>query len=211
MRRRTVVFLVALGAFGVGFVLFAREAARFETLAAARADGVVVLTGGGDRIDIGAQLVAQERGQRLLISGVNERVTREDMLARYPQLRAIADCCVDLGYRAVNTVGNALEARDWAARRGYKSLIIVTAASHMPRAVAEFSHAMPDVAMRPLAIGGERLDLAPWWRDPALLRILGYEYAKYLVAHLRIALEPAPGRFWPGSLREADPPATARR
>lgn len=211
MRRGLFILLLLPVAFLAGFLMFALEAERFESLAASRADGVVVLTGGGERIDIGAQLVTQQRGRRLLISGVNEKVTREDMLGRYPQLRAIEVCCLDLGYRARNTVGNALEASEWAARHGYRSLILVTAASHMPRAVAEFSHAMPDVAMRPLAIGGERLDLAPWWRDPALLRILGYEYAKYLVAHLRIALEPAPGRFWPGSLREADPPATARR
>ena len=137
MRRGLFILLLLPVAFLAGFLMFALEAERFESLAASRADGVVVLTGGGERIDIGAQLVTQQRGRRLLISGVNEKVTREDMLGRYPQLRAIEVCCLDLGYRARNTVGNALEASEWAARHGYRSLILVTAASHMPRAVAD--------------------------------------------------------------------------
>jgi uncharacterized SAM-binding protein YcdF (DUF218 family) len=193
-----------------GFVVFVRRAADFEAAAPGGADGVVVLTGGADRIDAGAQLVAQKRGARLLISGVNEKVTREDMLALYPQLRPLNGCCLDLGYRALSTVGNALETREWAERHGFRSLILVTAASHLPRALAEFAHAMPHVGMAPLAAGGERLDMVRWWTDPTLLRILGVEYAKYMLAAARIAVEPAPGRWWFAGLREPDAAASRR-
>lgn len=202
MKKRLIFSLAALGALAGGFVAFSDQAARFEASAARNADGVVVLTGGVDRIAAGAQLVSQQRHQRLLISGVNDLVTREDMLSRIPQLRAINECCLDLGYRARNTIGNALEARDWAERHKFKSLIVVTAASHLPRAMAEFAHAMPQVTILARAAGGERLDMTDWWRDPALLRVLAIEYVKYLFAAGRIRLEPEPGAWFPGSLRE---------
>ncbi len=211
MRLRGVLALTLAAMFAGGFLAFADRAARYEKAALDAADGVVVLTGGVERIAAGAQLVAEKRGRRLLISGVNEKATRDDMLTRNPQLRTLDPCCLDLGYRAQNTIGNALEARDWAQRNNYRSLALVTAASHMPRALAEFGHAMPGLRMIPHAAGGDRLDKAPWWRDLTLLRILGYEYLKYVAALSRMALEPEPGRWFPGALRETDGHAHAAR
>lgn len=204
MKKRLIFTIGALGALAGGFVAFAQQATRFEASAARSADGVVVLTGGSERIVVGAQLAALPPRHRLLISGVNDKVTREDMLARVPQLRAIDSCCLDLGYRARNTIGNALEARDWAARHQIRTMILVTAPSHMPRAMAEFSNAMPQARILAHAAGGERLDKTSWWADATLLRVLAIEYVKYLFAAGRMKLEPEPGAWFPGSLRETD-------
>lgn len=204
MKKRLIFTIGVLGALAGGFVAFAEQAARFETSAARIADGVVVLTGGADRITAGAQLAALQPRRRLLISGVNDKVTREDMLTRNPQLRALDSCCLDLGYRARNTIGNALEARDWAMRNQIRTMILVTAASHMPRAMAEFANAAPNIRILAHAAGGERLDMTSWWSDAGLLRILAIEYVKFLFAAGRIRLEPEPGAWFPGSLRESD-------
>lgn len=209
MRKRLLFTVGALGALAGGFVAFAEQASRYEASAARSADGVVVVTGGADRIAVGAQLVDRARTKRLLISGVNDKATREDMLLSNPGLRALEPCCLDLGYRARNTIGNALEARDWSARLGFRSLILVTAASHMPRAMAEFSNAMPSTAILAHAAGGERLDMTPWWKDVTLFRVLVNEYVKYLIALARMRLEPEPGAWFPGSMRETDDGAGA--
>lgn len=204
MRKRLLFASGALAALAGGFIAFAGQVARYEASGARDGDGVVVLTGGGERIAAGARLVDRHQAKRLLVSGVNDKVTREDMLKSNPTLRPLDQCCLDLGYRARNTIGNALEARDWAARLNLTSIILVTGAAHMPRAMAEFANAMPALRILPHAAGGERREASIWWRDLALFRTLASEYVKYLIALVRMRLEPAPGAWLPGSLRETD-------
>ena len=83
-----------------------------------RADGIVVLTGGAARIDGALQLLAEGRGKRLLISGVNPAVTPPGtrLDASTTASAGILDCCVDLDQRGAGHVGNAAETRDWADR-----------------------------------------------------------------------------------------------
>ena len=78
---RTLVAIAALSvaALAFGFVLFAISVIRDRPDTVQTADGIVVLTGGETRIQAGAQLLAEGRGKRLLISGVNRRVSREDV------------------------------------------------------------------------------------------------------------------------------------
>lgn len=209
MRKRLLFVAGALGALAGGFVAFAEQVARLEASAARDADGVVVVTGGADRIAVGAQLIDRARTKRLLISGVNDKATREEMLISNPSLRPLESCCLDLGYRARNTIGNALEARDWAARLDFKSLILVTSASHMPRALAEFANAMPSTTILAHAAGGDKADTPPWWTDATVFRVLVNEYVKYLIALGRMKLEPEPGAWFPGSMRKTDDDAGA--
>ena len=65
------------------------------------------------------------------------------------RLRPLLNCCVDLDYSALNTLGNAVQARRWAIEHGFHSLIVVTSAYHMPRALAELAHQLPDAALIP--------------------------------------------------------------
>ena len=109
---RAIVVLLALGAGALvfGFVLFAANVTRDEVSGWDKADGIVVLTGGDNRLEAGAKLLSEHRAKRMLISGVNRKVRREEM-QRLLGLDAQAfNCCVDLGYEALDTVGNADEA-----------------------------------------------------------------------------------------------------
>lgn len=175
----------------VGFGFFVRDVLRPVPLAGARADAIVVLTGGSQRIADAIDLLAEGRGRRLLISGVNVRVTRDEMIRTSPEHRAWFECCIDLDYRARNTVGNAIETRRWLRGHDYRSVLVVTSAYHMPRSLVELSHALPGVRFLAHPVG---LDTVPagWWRDPPTLRLLAVEYVKYVVASLRTRLESDP-------------------
>jgi hypothetical protein len=61
----------------------------------------------------------------------------------------------------------------------------------MPRAVLELSHAMPDVALIPFAVIGDRWRDEPWWTSGATLRLLLSEYVKYVAAEVRVRLADA--------------------
>jgi len=101
-------------------------------------------------------------------------------------------CCVDFD-RSLNTLGNAMEIRRWAVHRGFRSLIVVTSHYHMPRAMAEIAHQLPDATLLPFPVISERMRTEPWWASAATAKLLVSEYLKYIVAQLRIRLNPAHG------------------
>jgi uncharacterized SAM-binding protein YcdF (DUF218 family) len=159
-----------------------------EAAPSRNADGIVVLTGGALRISDALELLASGHGQRLLISGVN-RMTRPNEIARLvPEHQRWFSCCVDLDHSSTNTIGNAIETRRWVEERQFKSLIVVTANYHMPRAMAELGHELPGVALVPYAVVSDRVRIENWWDNPATARLLILEYLKYIVARSRMVL-----------------------
>lgn len=171
-----------------GFLLFLASLERSEPKALPRGDAIVALTGGAERIHDAVGWLAQGHGERLLISGVDTQVKLKTLTQQAPPLRDWLACCVDLGHQALNTVGNAEETRRWAVRRGYRSLLVVTSNYHMPRAMLELKRHMPDVRLIAAPVVTQRLQELRLWRDPALLRTLGQEYAKFLVAYARASV-----------------------
>jgi hypothetical protein len=110
-----------------------------------------------------------------------------DISRTLPDSHKLLNCCVDLDRSAINTRSNAAETRRWARERGFTSLIVVTSNYHMPRAIVELSHAMPDVTLIPFAVVGDKWRDEPWWTSGATLRLLLSEYAKYVAAEVRVA------------------------
>jgi uncharacterized SAM-binding protein YcdF (DUF218 family) len=161
---------------------------RAEEAPARNADGIVALTGGPFRINDALDLLAAGRGKRLLISGVNP-LTRPGEISRLvPEHQRWFACCVDIEHSATNTIGNAIETRRWAKVRGFNSLIVVTANFHMPRALAELQHELPEVALVPYPVVSDKVRVDAWWENPETARLLFLEYLKYIVAKVRIWL-----------------------
>lgn len=179
-------------ALGLGYAEFASGIEPREPVAVPRTDAIVVVTGGSQRVGDAIGLLGAERGSRLLISGVNEKTSREELAKLNPSARELLACCVDLDYRARNTIGNAIETRRWVRQHEFHSLLVVTSNYHMPRVLAEFAHAMPGVRLVPHPVVTDQIDTSGWWRSWNTVRLLGPEYGKYLVARLRSAFEGDP-------------------
>jgi uncharacterized SAM-binding protein YcdF (DUF218 family) len=186
------VFVVLGGGlflFAAGYVWFALSLARAEPRHMDKAEGIVAFTGGSDRVLEAAELLARGQARRMLITGVN-RATRSSVLAKLlPVSRDLFNCCVDLGYQALDTIGNARETREWAQVHNIsRSLIVVTSNYHMPRALVELSAELPDVALYPFPVISEHVDVSAWATDLGVIRLIGSEYLKYLGALTRIAV-----------------------
>ncbi len=179
-----IVVASGLSAFAGGFLVFADHVASAHAPERPRADGIVAVTGGAQRIEDAAALLGRGVAARLLISGVHEATTAGALALRSPQLARLLRCCVDIGRQAQDTRGNAREAREWVRRRGYDSLIVVTSAYHMPRTLTEIRRVMPEVRLVPYPVNPDGRDYARWLRDPEVFRLLGLEYGKYVVARL---------------------------
>jgi uncharacterized SAM-binding protein YcdF (DUF218 family) len=176
-------------AFVVGFGFFLRLLPNEEVALQRNADGIVVLTGGTARVTDALELLAAHRGKRLLITGVNPGTTTNDIAHQVTDYSRILACCVDLDYSAMNTLGNAVQTRRWAIDRGFHSLIIVTSAYHMPRAMAEIAHQLPDVTLIAFPVVADRLRVEPWWANGTSTRLVLSEYFKYLFAQLRMRFD----------------------
>jgi uncharacterized SAM-binding protein YcdF (DUF218 family) len=201
-RRRALRWLARIVTFGVvagaaaicaGFAWFVYHVPDEEIAVHGRFDGIVVLTGGASRISDAIDLLAAGRGKRLLISGVHRTTTTAEIARINPRYQRLVTCCVDLDHSAVNTVGNAVETRRWARERGFTSLVVVTSAYHMPRTMAELERQMPDARLIPFPVVTERLRNEPWWSSAPTARLMLSEYAKFVVAKLRMHVEPVPG------------------
>lgn len=174
----------------VGFIWFVWQVPDQEVQIDEKADGIVVLTGAATRIPDAIELLTTQHGNRLLITGVH-RTTSAAEIARLTSLNPkIFSCCVDLDRSALNTFGNALETRRWAKERGFDSLIVVTSNWHMPRAMAEMSHQLPDTRLIAYPVISEKVKTESWWTDPEIMRVLISEYLKYVFAVVRMRLDP---------------------
>jgi uncharacterized SAM-binding protein YcdF (DUF218 family) len=185
-----LVAILAVGFFvaAVGFVGYLSLLRGAEIKPERQADGIVVLTGGSSRVSDAMDLLAAGYGKRLLISGVHPTNDANDISRSLPESKPLINCCVDLDHSAINTRSNAAQTRRWAHERGFRSLIVVTSNYHMPRAIVELSHAMPDIDLIPYAVVGEKWRDEPWWTSGPTVRLLLSEYAKYVAAELRVRL-----------------------
>lgn len=178
---------VLLFFFVFGFALFATNVMRDHPLPDGSADGIVVLTGGDYRILEGGRLLNEKRASRLLISGVNAKTSRDDLLKLTNLDPSLFDCCVDVGYAAQDTVGNAEEARVWANSRKLSRLFVVTSSYHMPRSLAELAIALPEAELIPDPVVPKRFREGAWWLRPVTFRIILSEYVKFLPVAVRLA------------------------
>lgn len=187
MTSRIVAFLLLIAALWAGGLLRFVETLPDRPEAPDRkTDAIVVLTGGADRVAEGVRLLAEGRAPVLFVSGVGEGVT----VARLLELAgdsadsALA-CCIQLGRAAQDTVGNADEVAVWAANRKARSLRIVTAAYHLPRALHLLRRTAPEIEMLAQPVVPETLKLEQWWRWPGTREILLRAYHKFLLAMAR--------------------------
>jgi len=187
MRALKISLAALTAAFALGFVAFALVVMRTPDPTRSRADGIVVLTGGDIRILEGARLLREGRADRLLISGVNRHTGRQDLLKISGLAEQQFNCCVDLGYTALDTIGNAYETRSWAEAMRFDSLIVVTSSYHMPRSIAELARELPNTTLIAHPVQPPGFADGAWWLRPRTTRMLVSEYLKFLPAAARYA------------------------
>jgi uncharacterized SAM-binding protein YcdF (DUF218 family) len=151
----------------------------------------VVFTGAFERVDAGLQLLDAGIVPRLYISGVNANagILPTDFVSQFAMrnpniadLRRLVECCVEWGERADNTFQNARDTECWLDRRRLTGpLLLITSRSHMARAMAALSGALPSRVLIPYPVDDSRP-----FPDP--LRGRAFEYVKYLGAIVAVRL-----------------------
>lgn len=141
-------------------------------------DAVIVPTGGAGRIGHGLEILDAGQAPLLLVTGVDTDVRPAEFAAEFNVSMERMQCCVVLGFDALDTRGNAVETADWVAENKIKSLRLVTSDWHMRRASGELRQKLPtNVLIVEDAVATE----------PSLF-ILFLEYNKLLASWLSRAL-----------------------
>ncbi len=174
-----VIFLVLLWVGGLCYFIY--NLSQVAEPSTVKTDGIVVLTGGRQRLQEGVRLLEEGMAKRLFISGVNADVTEAELRAVLGITKQLADCCIESGIMAQNTEGNAKEISLWIEKSHMSSIRVVTSLEHMPRALVEMRRYMPQIKMIAHPVG-------QWRPENIRFASLVQEYSKLLISIFRSRL-----------------------
>lgn len=134
-----------------GFCLFLAKIPQKVNDSVSKVEAVIVLTGSRGRVQAGFQLIRQKLGEKLFITGVHPKVKMAELLSSQqinPQ-DLFSENLTDLGYKALNTQGNAQEAAQWIKQHHIHSIRLVTTNYHMIRSLFHFRRYLPPMVIIP--------------------------------------------------------------
>ncbi len=180
------IFWTGFALWIIGFFCFSLVAISFRYTPLEKADAIIVLTGGPDRITSAIQLLGRELAPQLFISGVNKTVKEEELLKDVPSpLRPK----IHLGYMADSTYTNALETSDWIKENKVDSIILLTSFYHMPRSLVEMHQHSPDLAIYPHSVFPKEFDDSTHWLYTNYAWQLLLEYNKFLITYSKYFIQ----------------------
>lgn len=132
-------------------------------------DAVIVPTGAAGRIQRGLEVLDKGWSERMLVSGVDPDVTPGEFAAQFNVSRRRMRCCVELGFAAEDTRGNAQEIAQWVIDNDIRTVRFVTSDWHMRRAASELDRRLPqhilviqDAVPSPLRIRTSVVEYHKW-------------------------------------------------
>ncbi len=180
-----LLFGVPFLAWACGFVVYAGTITSMaEPAVIQKTDAIIVLTGGSNRVKRGLELLSTNQSRELFISGVHKDVKLNELLAKWGYDKKMPDCCITLGHNANTTLGNALEAREWILNNNIRSVRLITATYHMPRAMVEFRQVLPSLIIIPHPVQPDDFSV----KTKLFWQLAATEYNKLIVSIGRIFL-----------------------
>jgi len=153
------------------------------------ADAIVVLTGGSQRIEKGISLLKDNRAPRLFISGVGKDVKLPELLEAAGAGNQIDNknfCArIALDYESESTMQNGVETAKWLKQNNIKSIILVTAHYHMPRAIMEMRANAKNVKITQIPVFPFASGMGEAFANKGILGTIWNEYNKLLFAMIR--------------------------
>ena len=142
-------------------------------------DGIAVLTGGKGRIKEGLNLLEKNPEAKLIISGVDQKVTLKNITKKNNLFRNIF-----LDKESKSTIENATQIINWAKMLKLKKIKIITSYYHMPRSILFLKHYGKDIIFIPHSVISNDTNYKNIINYFKLGAFLFEEYTKYLVSYI---------------------------
>lgn len=161
-RKLASYLVIAVTLYGLGFAYFYSLLPKEGTAASGNVDVLVVFTGGSKRIDYAKGLVKDGYEGSVLITGVDERVTKEALLHDVP---TNLHNHFTIDYTAKTTLDNVGVVQLWLANTSSKSIGLVTSYYHMPRSLMLLNRVEGFANVTPFPVFPEEVPLSFMLRE----------------------------------------------
>lgn len=148
-------------------------------------DGLAVLTGGKGRIGLGLELFNKHNNLRLIISGVDKKVSDKSIIPN--DLKNKSSITIDKDSKS--TYQNAQIINKWASKYKLKNISIITSYYHMPRSLILIQSLSPTVNFYAFPVKKRISSKNSFRKNILYYFFLTEEYIKYLVSHFIIFIK----------------------
>ena len=109
---------------------------------------IVVFTGGKGRFEKGFNILKDNVSSRLFISGVYPGRDLEKKYALDDSDRKLFDCCISFDEKAINTIENVQEVREWVNVNAINEIFLISSYYHLPRIKILFEKMIPSLEVK---------------------------------------------------------------
>ena len=168
----------------IGFLNFLKVITYTEVIMAKNIDGIAILTGGKGRIDLGLNLFTKKSNIKLIISGVDRKVSIKSFLpSKFQENKRIY-----IDQASESTFENALVITDWAKKNQLYNIYVITSYYHMPRSMLLLNKFKEKVNYYAYPVKKEKSKHSYFLPDMLFNLFLIKEYIKYLLSLIILVL-----------------------
>ena len=168
-----------------GFVTFLKKIHYNQINFNHKTDGIAVLTGGKGRINLGIELFNKNKNLRLIISGVDKKVSDKSILPN--DIKNKSSITIDKA--SESTYQNAKIINEWVSKYKLQNITIITSYYHMPRSMMLMQLFAPTINFYAYPVEKKASNKTPFRKNILYYFFLTEEYIKYLVTHFIILVK----------------------
>jgi uncharacterized SAM-binding protein YcdF (DUF218 family) len=168
----------------LGFFYFLKVITYTNVITGKNIDGIAILTGGKGRIDSGLNLFTKQSDIRLIISGVDKKVSINSVLPSKLQ----ENNRIYIDQVSESTFENALVITEWAKKNQLHSINVITSYYHMPRSMLLLNKFAENINYYAYPVKKEKSKTSKLLPDMIFALFLTQEYIKYLLSYIVIML-----------------------
>ena len=173
------IFLLIILLLIYGFVIFLKKIHDNQVNFNYKSDGIAVLTGGKGRINLGLELFNKNRNLRLIISGVDKKVSNKSIIPN--DIKNKSNITIDKD--SESTYQNAKIINKWTSKYKLQNVTIITSYYHMPRSMMLIQSLMPTINFYAYPVERKISNKVSFRENILYYFFLIEEYIKYLLSH----------------------------
>ena len=176
------IYLLIILLLIYGFVVFLKKIHYNQASFNYQTDGIAVLTGGKGRINLGLELFNKNRNLKLIISGVDKKVSDKSIIPN--NLKNKSSITIDK--ISESTYENAQIINEWTSKYKLQNVTIITSYYHMPRSMMLIQSFTPTINFYAYPVEKKISNKISFKENNLYYFFITEEYVKYLVSHFII-------------------------
>ena len=162
------------------FILFIKKIDYKQVNFYNQTDGIAVLTGGKGRINLGLDLFKKSSNLRLIISGVDKKVSNSSIIPK--NLKNKSNITIDKD--SESTYQNSKIIKKWTSKYKLQNITVITSYYHMPRSMMLMQTLMPTINFYAYQVEKKKPNKTSFRENILYYFFLTEEYIKFIISHL---------------------------